>query len=216
MREGSASAADYLAAGLIAASIAVNIWSTVAHIRLVRQLKRGESVFCQPSALAAGLAILLAAFGLAMAIQLVSISDPRDSNLEENSMSSSSENGIVTLRARQSVDETVQKLERMLEERAIKMFAVIDHSGEAHQAGLEMPATKLLIFGNPSAGTPLMIAAPDVAIDLPLKFLVREDRNGQTLVSYNSPSYLQERHALSAELIQKLAVVEALARAVAE
>jgi uncharacterized protein (DUF302 family) len=131
-------------------------------------------------------------------------------------MNSSLENGIVTLRGHLSVEKTLQKLEHILEAKAVKLFAVIDHSGEAQKAGFEMPPTKLLIFGNPKAGTPLMIASPDIAIDLPLKILVREDRDGQTLISYNSPGYLQARYGLPAELLEKIAVVEALARAAAE
>lgn len=131
-------------------------------------------------------------------------------------MNSNPENGIVTLRAYQTVDETVLKLERILEAKAVKLFAVIDHSSEAHKAGLDMPPTKLLIFGNPKAGTPLMIASPSVAIDLPLKLLVHEDRDGKTLISYNALSYLQARHALPADLLEKIAVVEVLARAAAE
>jgi uncharacterized protein (DUF302 family) len=153
---------------------------------------------------------------MAMAIHLVPVGESRNANVEEKSVNLDPENGIVTLRAHQSVDETVLKLERILEAKAVKLFAVIDHSGEAHKAGLEMPPTKLLIFGNPKAGTPLMVASPGVAIDLPLKVLVHEDRDGKTLISYNAPSYLQARHALPAELLEKIAVVEALARAAGE
>ena len=201
---------------LIAIGVAVNIWCVLAHVRLVRQLERGESAFGRPSALAVGLAVILACVGLAMAIHLVSVGGLKNSNVKEKSMNVSPENGIVTLRAHQSVDETLLKLERILEAKAVKLFAVIDHSGEAHKAGLEMPPTKLLIFGSPKAGTPLMLASPSVAIDLPLKLLVHEDRDGQTFISYNSPSYLQARHTLPPELMEKIAVVEALAKAAAE
>ena len=96
------------------------------------------------------------------------------------------------------------------------MFAVVDHSGEAENAGMHMRPTKLLIFGNPKAGTPLMLAAPSVAIDLPLKILVWEDTAGKVWISYNSPAYLQARHGLPQELIQNIAAVEALAAAAAE
>jgi len=93
---------------------------------------------------------------------------------------------------------------------------VVDHSGEAAGAGLKMPNTKLLIFGNPKAGTPPMLAAPSVALDLPLKILVAEDAAGKTWISYNAPAYLQSRHALPAELLPNIAVIEALAARAAE
>jgi uncharacterized protein (DUF302 family) len=96
------------------------------------------------------------------------------------------------------------------------LFALIDHSGEAEKAGMKMPPTKLVIFGNPKAGTPLMLAAPSSAIDLPLKILVREDGQGKVWVSYNSPAYLQERHNLPQELLQNIAVVETLAAKAAQ
>ena len=91
------------------------------------------------------------------------------------------------------------------------MFALIDHSGEAEKVGLKMPPTKLLIFGNPKAGTPLMLASPSSAIDLPLKILVWEDAQGKTWLSYNSPEYLRERHGLPQELMQNIAIIETLA-----
>ena len=126
-------------------------------------------------------------------------------------MTSNSGNGIITMPSHQSVDQTVQKLERVLHEKGVKLFALIDHSGEAEKAGLQMRPTKVLIFGNPKAGTPLMIASPSIAIDLPLKILVWEDANGKVWVSYNAPAYLQARHGLPAELVPNIAVVEALA-----
>jgi uncharacterized protein (DUF302 family) len=126
-------------------------------------------------------------------------------------MTSNSDNGIVTIPSHQSVDQTVQKLEGILQAKGVKLFALIDHSGEAEKAGMQMRPTKLLIFGNPKAGTPLMIASPSIAIDLPLKVLVWEDAGGKAWISYNSPSYLQARHGLPTELVQTIAVVEALA-----
>jgi uncharacterized protein (DUF302 family) len=98
----------------------------------------------------------------------------------------------------------------------VKVFALVDHSGEAEKAGLQMPPTKLLIFGSPKAGTPLMIAAPSIAIDLPLKLLVWEDVDGKAWISYNTPAYLQARHSLPQELLQNIAVAEALAAKAAE
>jgi uncharacterized protein (DUF302 family) len=110
------------------------------------------------------------------------------------------------------VDETVDTLKKILEANGIKLFVLVDHSGEAEKAGLKMPATKLLIFGNPKAGTPVMLAAPDSAIDLPLKILIREDAEKKVWVTYNSPGYLQERHNLPSELLPNIAGIEALAR----
>lgn len=131
-------------------------------------------------------------------------------------MTSNSDSGIVTLRGNHSVDQTVKKIEETLREKGVKLFAVIDHSGEAESAGLHLRPTKLLIFGNPKAGTPLMAAAPTAALDLPLKILVWEDGAGQAQISYNSPAYLQARHGFPQELVANIAVVAALAGAAAE
>lgn len=126
-----------------------------------------------------------------------------------------SNSGIVRIPSSRSVDETVQKLKGILEAKGVVLFAVVDHSGEAAKAGLEMPNTKLVIFGSPKAGTPVMLAAPSMAIDLPLKILVAEDGAAKVWVSYNSAQYLQQRHAVPAELMQNLAVIDALAHAAA-
>lgn len=125
-------------------------------------------------------------------------------------------NGLVKLRAKASVDELVKKLEEMLAARGVKIFAVIDHSGEAEKAGLEMPNTKVVIFGNPKAGTPLMLEAPSIAIDLPLKILIAEDGAGGSSVSYNSADYLAKRHGLPAEKSVVLASVAKLAKELVE
>jgi len=125
-------------------------------------------------------------------------------------------NGIVTVPSRHAVAEIVSRLERILVEKGVKLFAVIDHSGEAEKVGIEMRNTKLLIFGNPKAGTPLMIASPSIAIDLPLKLLVWEDAAGKVGISYNTAAYLQARHALPLELVRNIAVVETLAAIAAE
>ena len=129
-------------------------------------------------------------------------------------MASTSESGIVRIASKHSVDETVEKLRGILQAKGVMLFAVVDHSGEAAKIGLPMPATKLLIFGNPKAGTPLMLASPSIAIDLPLKILVTEDAGG-SFVSYNSPEYLRDRHHLPQELLANIAVVAALAKAAA-
>ncbi len=124
--------------------------------------------------------------------------------------------GIIRLPSRHSVDQTVEKLQAILAAKGVTLFALVDHSGEAEKVGMKMPSTKLLIFGSPKAGTPLMLAAPSIAIDLPLKILVSEDNQGKVWVSYNSPQYLQERHGLPREMLQNIAVVETLAAKAAE
>ncbi len=124
--------------------------------------------------------------------------------------------GLVDLPSKHSVDETVEKLKGILQSKGVTLFAMIDHSGEAAKAGLKMRPTKLLIFGNPKSGTPVMLAAPSSAIDLPLKILIWEDAQGKVWVAYNSPAYLQERYDFPPELVQNLAVVEALAKAAAD
>jgi uncharacterized protein (DUF302 family) len=131
-------------------------------------------------------------------------------------VSPSSENGIVRIPSQHSVADTVAKLESMLQSKNVKLFAVIDHSGEAEKAGLTMPNTKLLIFGNPKGGTPLMLASPSVALDFPLKILIAEDAAGKVWISYNSAAYLQQRHNLPANLLPNIAVVEALANNAAQ
>jgi uncharacterized protein (DUF302 family) len=123
----------------------------------------------------------------------------------------SASNGIVSHPSNHSVDETVMKLETLLKAKGIMIFALVDHSGEAAKAGLTMLPTKLVIFGNPKGGTPLMLAAPSSAIDLPLKILVWEDAQAQVWVSYNDPAYLQARHGFPDDLLRNIAVVETLA-----
>jgi uncharacterized protein (DUF302 family) len=125
-------------------------------------------------------------------------------------------NGIVEIPSNHSFDETVERLKSILQSKGITLFAVVDHSGEAAKVGMTMPPTKLLIFGNPKGGTPLMLAVPSIAIDLPLKILIAEDRQGQVSLSYNTPEYLAERHALPADLVKNIAVVAGLAAQAAE
>jgi uncharacterized protein (DUF302 family) len=119
--------------------------------------------------------------------------------------------GIVDLPSNHTVDKTVERLKEILESKGVTLFALVDHSGEAEKAGMKMPPTKLLIFGSPTAGTPVMLASPSIAIDLPLKILIWEDSQGKAWISYNSPAYLQERHDVPAELLKNIAVVETLA-----
>jgi len=125
-------------------------------------------------------------------------------------------NGIVEIASNHSVDQTVEKLKAILQAKGVTLFALVDHSGEAEKVGMTMLPTKLFIFGSPKAGTPLMLAAPTIAIDLPLKILVSEDSQGKVWISYNSPEYLQERHNLPTDLLQNIAVVGTLAAKAAE
>jgi uncharacterized protein (DUF302 family) len=124
---------------------------------------------------------------------------------------SAADNGIVSIPSNHSVDETVERLKGMLQSKGITLFALIDHSGEAEKVGMKMLSTKLLIFGNPKGGTPLMLAAPSIAIDLPLKILVWQDAQGKVWLSYNSPEYLKDRHGLPQDLLKNIAVVATLA-----
>ena len=126
-------------------------------------------------------------------------------------MRSLKQEGIVTRSSNHSVDQTVDRLKHILEAKGVTLFALIDHSGEAEKVGMKMPPTKLAIFGSPKAGTPLMLAAPSIAIDLPLKILVWEDGQGKVWLSYNTAEYLKERHGLPQELLPNIAVVETLA-----
>jgi len=126
------------------------------------------------------------------------------------------DNGVVNKPSKNSVDATAEKLKALLQSKGITLFAFVDHSGEAEKAGLKMRPTKLLIFGNPKGGTPLMIASPSIAIDLPLKILIWEDEAEKVWVSYNSPVYLAGRHRLPKELVPNISVVEAFAMQAAE
>jgi uncharacterized protein (DUF302 family)/uncharacterized membrane protein YidH (DUF202 family) len=211
---------------LIAAGVAVNLFSTWRHIRLFRQLDKGESACSRSLTQAVATALFLALVGLAMAIYLVSVHGSANlysENQEEVTMASGSSKealaggkGIIDKPSNHSVEQTVEKLKNILQSKGVTLFALVDHSGEAEKIGMKMRPTKLFIFGSPKAGTPLMLAAPSIAIDLPLKILVSEDGQGKVWVSYNSPAYLQERYGLPQELLQNIAVVETLAAKAAE
>jgi uncharacterized protein (DUF302 family) len=118
--------------------------------------------------------------------------------------------GIIDVASRYSVPETLARLQSILEEKSMTVFALVDHSGEAEKAGLTMRPTQLLIFGSPKGGTPLMVAAPRLAIDLPLKALAWQDEQGQVWLSYNSPEYLQQRHGFPADLLKNIVGIRAL------
>lgn len=198
---------------LIVVGVIINIWSARQHLRLVRDLNQGGSAYNRPSSLAIIVAVVLAVVGLAMAIYLIWVGEPK---AQEKAMTSNAGNGIVSIPSRRSVDQTVEKLQETLQSKGVKLFALVDHSGEAERVELKMRPTKLLIFGNPKAGTPLMVASPSIAIDLPLKVLVWEDSSGKVWISYNNPAYLGARHNVPQELVQNITVVETLAAKAAE
>lgn len=115
--------------------------------------------------------------------------------------------GVVRLRSPHSVETTLQRLQSLLKERGVKIFACIDFSGDAAVAGLPLPAEKLLIFGNPKAGTPLMQSVPLAGLDLPFKALVYEESAGGSVIAYNDPHYIVQRHGLPEALAANLAAV---------
>lgn len=122
-----------------------------------------------------------------------------------NMTGSIADNGIVKISSAHSVTVTTDRIEALLKERGIIVFARIDFSADALHAGLSMRPEQLLIFGNPKAGTPLMVAAPEAGLDLPLKALVWEDAEGRTWIAYNDPQYLVRRHGLASTLSANLA-----------
>jgi uncharacterized protein (DUF302 family)/uncharacterized membrane protein YidH (DUF202 family) len=204
---------------LIAVGVLVFLFSAWHHLRLVRELNRGGPVPSRPSTQAVLIALFLALVGLAMAIYLISVHSPTNihsENSKETTMAVATSKGIVDVPTNHTVDQTVEKLKNILQSKGVTLFALVDHSGEATKVGMKMPPTKLLIFGSPKAGTPLMLASPSIAIDLPLKILVWEDGAGKVRISYNSPEYLKQRHDLPPELLANIAVVETLAAKAAE
>jgi uncharacterized protein (DUF302 family) len=113
--------------------------------------------------------------------------------------------GIISKPSKYSVPETLHRLETILTAKGIQVFALVDHSGEAEKAGLKMPPTQLLIFGNPKGGTPVMLAAPTAAIDLPWKALAWQDTSGKVWLSYNDAAYIQRRFGLTDDVMKPLA-----------
>lgn len=204
---------------LIATGVIVNLFAGWRHLQLVRRLDRGEASGPHTSALAVATAFFLALVGLGMAIYLVSVrhsTHPQSENNQEMHMTPGGDKGMIEIPSEHTVDETVRRMRAILEAKGAILFALIDHSGEAEKAGMKMPATKLLIFGSPKAGTPVMLAAPSAAIDLPLKILIRESGDGKVWIAYNSPEYLRTRHGIPEDLLPNLALVGALAAKAAE
>jgi uncharacterized protein (DUF302 family) len=124
--------------------------------------------------------------------------------------------GVVTLESPGGVDELLRRVVERVESLGLDIFTVIDHSGEADEVGLTMPDTKVIMFGNPRGGTPLMLAHPLIALDLPLKLLIWAGDDGRAFLSYNAPGYLSERFDLSSREAEALRVVEDIARVVAD
>lgn len=213
---------------LILSGVIVNVYAARRHAQFGTNYESAELEFHRSAKRFAVAALFLALIGLAMAAYLALLHDSapaaatqssaeqsNSANAKEPLMSPQPQTdyGIVSKPSAHSVDETVTKLKSILESKGVTIFALVDHSGEAAKAGLTMPNTKLLIFGNPKGGTPIMLAAPTSAIDLPLKILVWQDAQSKVWVSYNSLPYLRERHGIPQDLLPNLAVVEALAAA---
>ena len=199
---------------LIAAGVIVFLSTGWHHLRLIQQLDLGATPRSHRTAMAVAIALFLALVGLAMAVYLVSVRPSTPSlpgNGKDISMTLNRGAGIIDIPSIHSVDQTVEKLKELLQAKGVTLFALVDHSGEAEKTGMKMPPTKLLIFGSPKAGTPVMLAAPSIAIDLPLKILIWEDGKGKVWISCNSPSYLQERHGVPQELVQVLGAAELFA-----
>jgi uncharacterized protein (DUF302 family)/uncharacterized membrane protein YidH (DUF202 family) len=204
---------------LIAVGVMVHLIAGWRHARLLHALDHGEIARHRPSTQVIAIALFLALVGLAMVIYLVSLQPSIKSHSQEHkerAMATIADTGISNRQSNHSVDATVDKLKGILQTKGVTLFALVDHSGEAEKVGMRMRPTKLLIFGSPKAGTPLMLAAPSSAIDLPLKILVWEDGQGKVWLSYNSPQYLQRRHGIPQDLLANIAVVEALAAKAAE
>lgn len=211
---------------LIAVGVFVNLFAGWQHARLVALLDRGDPARSRPAGAAVVIAVFLALVGLAMTVYLISVRSSAQASrgniswkkeaASMTSMAPMTDNGIINKASSHSVDQTVDKLKGILQAKGVTLFALVDHSGEAEKVGMKMRPTKLLIFGNPKGGTPIMLAAPSAAIDLPLKILVWEDEQGKVWASYNSPTYLQQRHGIPQDLLPNIAVVEALAAKAAE
>ena len=131
-------------------------------------------------------------------------------------MPTSPDNGMVHLSSPYPVPETLRRLDSVLQSRGLTVFARIDHSGEAEKVGMKMHSTQLILFGSPKGGTPVMVASPTLAIDLPLKALVWEDAGGKVWVSYNTAEYLKHRHNIPDELVKNVAVIGPLLQSVVE
>ena len=195
---------------LIVAGVLVTVLASVRHVRLIRELNQGVPAVGKPSTLALLVALLLAAAGLAMAAYLASGFTAAPTAIHKEVPAMHSDDGIISKPSNSSVPATLDKLEAVLKSKGISIFARIDHTGEAEKVGMKMRPTQLLIFGNPKGGTPVMLAAPTSAIDLPLKALAWQDDGGKVWLSYNDPAYLQHRFGLSEDDIKTIAGIGGL------
>jgi uncharacterized protein (DUF302 family)/uncharacterized membrane protein YidH (DUF202 family) len=193
-----------LGVGLVGLGVAIELAAAWLHVRYVRELNSGTLAVGEPSTLGVALASILAITGLAIGFYLAATRTP-----EAMSMRKTGE-GLITQPSHHSVPETLDRVEAILRAKGIKVFARVDHSGEAAQVGLTMPPTQLLIFGNPKGGTPIMLAAPTAAIDLPLKALAWQDSSGQVWLTYNDPAYLMWRYGLTEDQVKTIAPIGAL------
>lgn len=198
---------------LVLIGVGVTVSASVHHVRLIGRINKGAEVGARPSVLALVVALLLSAAGLAMAAYLGSGQTATlgvSAVHKEELFNMKSGDGIISKPSEHSVPETLDRLEASLREKGVKVFARVDHSGEAEKVGLKMPPTEVLIFGNPSAGTPAMLAAPTTAIDLPLKALAWQDGDGKVWLSYNDVKYLKRRFGLSDEEVKGIAAASPL------
>lgn len=129
---------------------------------------------------------------------------------------SANKNGIVQILCEHSFEDTFERLKANVLSHGLRVFDTINFSDDAEHEGLKMNPTRLLVFGNPNAGTPLMIASQTLALDFPLKILVSQDENGKVWLSYNSPIYLKERHHIPDELLKNIAGIVAIAETTAK
>jgi uncharacterized protein (DUF302 family)/uncharacterized membrane protein YidH (DUF202 family) len=196
-----------LGAILIAIGVLTLVAAMRSYFRVVQELRRGDTDVSRLSRLGYAVASVLAVLGVIILVALTYI------GRKQEHAQMPADNGLVSVPSHRSVDQTVDALQGIVKAKGLTLFALVDHSGEAKAVGLEMRPTKLLIFGSPKGGTPLMVASPSIAIDLPLKLLVSEDASGKVWITYNAPAFVQARHNLPAQYVPVLAGVEALAKA---
>ena len=197
-----------LGTALVLIGVGVTISASLHHVRLIGQLNAGADAVGRPSMLGLIVAVLLAVVGLAMAVYLGSGQTAKvglTTVHQKEYFDMKSGEGIISKPSKHTVPETLDRLETTLREKGVKVFARVDHSGEAEKVGLKMPPTQVLIFGNPKGGTPTMLAAPTAAIDLPLKALAWQDSDGKVWLSYNDVEYLKRRFGLNDEAVKGLA-----------
>ncbi|MDH3000904.1 hypothetical protein A1D23_10595 [Chelonobacter oris] len=120
------------------------------------------------------------------------------------------DNGLLTVTSRYDAPETVQRIEQAVTDKGMTVFGIIDHQKAAQENELTMPAATVILFGNPKAGTPIMLASPTMALDLPLKALIWEDQQGTVFVSLNKAAFLGQRHGVAQDIVRKLAGAETL------